>query len=364
MAQTELNIDTQAVGLGRISEIASALSSKKISAQFTNSNVSDSVRSTIDGRAFWLAQVSEAARNFAAIQAYEPSSGSTDRKAPSSCVSLVPTRDRLLGPNVSSRGAGKCHLRSKTSTLAVLGGLVGFISAVAITDIVPIGQFSFSDLWRQRPSHRTDLASWLASPIPAASPLESELASALLIVQPSPEVSGKPAPLGLTLQGKLDGAVITLTGLLPGMELSNGERIGADAWHLTATDLGDVWVGPPDGFVGSIDIIAELRSPNDKVVDRQTVHLEWLPPTSLGFTQEEIMPEQRKPEARSFAPPSAEVSDLVRTYGITRDQARRLINKIGKNRAKLDEAARMLKTGVLPETRTVDRSARRQDDIR
>ncbi len=76
------------------------------------------------------------------------------------------------------------------------------------------------------------------------------------------------------------------------------------------------------------------------------------------------MPEQRKPEARSFAPPSAEVSDLVRTYGITRDQARRLINKIGKNGPKLDEAARMLKTGVLPETRTVDRSARRQDDIR
>ena len=58
------------------------------------------------------------------------------------------------------------------------------------------------------------------------------------------------------------------------------------------------------------------------------------------------MPEQRKPEARKSAPPSAEVSDLVRTYGITRDQARRLINKIGKNRAKLDEAARTLKTGV------------------
>jgi hypothetical protein len=348
MAQTELNIDTQAVGLGRISEIARALSSK---------NVSDSVGSTIDGRAFWLAQVSEAARDFAAIQAYEPSSGSTDRKStPISCVSPVSRRDHLLGPNVSPLGSGPCYLRSKSSTLVVLGGLVGFISVVAITDIIPIGQFSFSDFWRQRPSHRTELASWLASPIPAASPLETELAIALLIVQPSREVSGKPAPLGLTLQGKLDGAVVTLTGLLPGMELSNGERIGADAWRLTATDLGDAWVGPPDGFVGAIDFIAELRSPNDKVVDRQTVHLEWLPSTSLAFTQwqpdrEEIMPEQRKPEARSFAPPSAAVSDLVRTYGITRDQARRLINKIGKNGAKLDEAARILKTRLSSETR-------------
>jgi hypothetical protein len=131
------------------------------------------------------------------------------------------------------------------------------------------------------------------------------------------------------------------------MELSNGERIGGDAWRLTAEDLGDVWVGPPDGFVGSIDIVAELRLRDDKVVDRQTVHLEWLSSTSPGFAHwEEIMPEERKPEARKSAPPSAEVSDLVRSYGITRDQARRLINKIGKNWAKLDEAARTLKTRI------------------
>ena len=35
-----------------------------------------------------------------------------------------------------------------------------------------------------------------------------------------------------------------------------------------------------------------------------------------------------------------EISYLVRAYGITRDQARRLIGSIGNNRAKLGEAAR------------------------
>jgi hypothetical protein len=322
MAQIELKVDTQAVALGRISEIARALSSKKVPAtQFDNSNISNSVRSTIDGRAFWLAQVSEAARNFAAIQAYEPSHGRTDRRGtPARSVTLVPTRDRLLGPNVSSLAPGPSYLRTKSSTLAALGGLAGLISAVAITDIVPVEQFSLSDFWHQRPWF-----SWISSPISAASPLEAELVSAFLIRQPSSEVSGNPAPLDLTLQRKLDGAVVTLTGLLPGMELSNGERIGTDAWRLTATDLGDVWVAPPDGFVGSIDIIAELRSPHDKVVDRQTVRLQWLASTSQGLDQwqpdrKEIIPEQRKLEARGFAPPSAEVSDLVRTYGITRDQ--------------------------------------------
>jgi hypothetical protein len=322
MAQSELKVDTQAVALGRISEIARALSSNKVPAtQFENSNIYTSVRSTIGGRAFWLAQVSEAARNVAAIQACEPCSGSTHGRGTLDwSVSLVPTRDRFLGFNVSSPALGRPCLRSKSSTLAVLGGLVGLISAVAITDVVPIGQFSLSDFWHQRPSW----LSWLVSPIPAASQLEAELASASLVSQPSPEVSGNPASLGLSLRGKLDGAVVTLTGLLPGMEFSNGERIGTDAWRLTATDLGDVWVGPPDGFVGSIDIIAELRSPDDKVVDRQTVHLQWLPSTSQGFDQwqpdaQKIMPEQRKLDARGFASPSAEVSDLGRTYGVTRD---------------------------------------------
>jgi hypothetical protein len=54
------------------------------------------------------------------------------------------------------------------------------------------------------------------------------------------------------------------------------------------------------------------------------------------------MPEERN----STAPRSGsaiEISELVRAHGITRDQARRLINRIGKNRAKLDQAARILK---------------------
>jgi len=45
--------------------------------------------------------------------------------------------------------------------------------------------------------------------------------------------------------------------------------------------------------------------------------------------------------SRSISP--TEISSLVCAYGITRDQARRLVNRIGKNRAKLSEAARILK---------------------
>ena len=40
---------------------------------------------------------------------------------------------------------------------------------------------------------------------------------------------------------------------------------------------------------------------------------------------------------------SNEISNLVRAYGITRDQARRLISKFKNDRAKLGKAARVLK---------------------
>jgi hypothetical protein len=40
---------------------------------------------------------------------------------------------------------------------------------------------------------------------------------------------------------------------------------------------------------------------------------------------------------------SIEISHLVHAYAITRDQATRLIGRIGNNRAKLVEAARILK---------------------
>jgi hypothetical protein len=54
------------------------------------------------------------------------------------------------------------------------------------------------------------------------------------------------------------------------------------------------------------------------------------------------MPNDHKSGPRRFAS-STEISNLIRAHGITRDQARRLINKFGNNRAKLSEAARILK---------------------
>jgi hypothetical protein len=57
------------------------------------------------------------------------------------------------------------------------------------------------------------------------------------------------------------------------------------------------------------------------------------------------MPKERKSGPSSS---SIEISNLARAYGITRDQARRLINRFGNNRVKLSEAARILKARLPP----------------
>jgi hypothetical protein len=247
--------------------------------------LSNIVEPTIDVRTNWLARVSEAAHALAATHVQEQVGGDTSRSSlsigatiPINRVPLVSERDRWLDPPP----AGLWRLRSK-STLAAAGALIGLISAIAMTDVVPIGQFPLSDFWRELPIDRGKLASRTAPPARAASPMQTEPATAGLIVQPSREMSGKPIRLAFALQGQSEGAVVTITGLVPGMELSNGDPIGAAAWRLTAKDLDDIWIGPPDGFIGSIDLVAELRLSEDTVVDRQTVHLEWLPSISPAF---------------------------------------------------------------------------------
>jgi len=60
----------------------------------------------------------------------------------------------------------------------------------------------------------------------------------------------------------------------------------------------------------------------------------------------ETMPKRHKSGLSTLAH-RGEISHLIHAYGITRDQARRLLSRIGHNRAKFAEAARILKARLL-----------------
>ena len=236
----------------------------------------------IGARAVWLRQVSEAASALAAAQVTEQLSGSRgpSKISVGTSITVTPARVVLLDPDVPPPS----RLRGR-SRLTVVCGLVGVILAVAIAAVIAIGQFSLAEIWRQLAIDRTiELASSSARPAPA----RAEPAIPRLIVQSSRAMSGEPVPLGLALQGPAEGAVVIITGLVPGMELSTGGAVGADAWRVPATDLSDAWISPPESFVGSTDLVAELRWPDNKIADRQTIHVEWVPPVSPAPPQRQL----------------------------------------------------------------------------
>ena len=226
---------------------------------------------SLGARGEWLARVSEAASGLAASHTPEQPRGSSSGSTITvSYTSLRPSRDRSLDPTFLF--APRSQLRSR-SKLAVCGGLIAIISSVAITAAIAIGEFQPADIWRQLGIHpTTELASWLSRP----AQLNSEQATPRLIVQSSRVSSGEPMPLGVALRGRAEGAVVIIKGLVPGMELSAGHAVGADAWQLPATDLGDAWIAPPEGFVGSTHLVAELRLSDEKMADQRMIQIDWV----------------------------------------------------------------------------------------
>jgi hypothetical protein len=112
-------------------------------------------------------------------------------------------------------------------------------------------------------------------PVQSASAQTSETPIPRLVVH-ARGIAGEPLPLGLTIEGGADGAVVIVTGLVHGMTLSTGDALHANVWQVPATDLANTWVGPPMGFVGMVDLIAELQLADATVIHRQPIQIEWV----------------------------------------------------------------------------------------
>jgi hypothetical protein len=197
-------------------------------------------------RAFWLGRVSEAASALASTRASER----LDANCPAP-RSPMPSKSRI----------------------ALLGGLVGVVLAATLTAFVAIEQFPLAHIWHQLIVQRAIGPGPLGAAVPN---VIAEFPAARLVARPRPRVmSSGPIPLGLAVEGRAEDAVVIITGLLPGMEVSEGDAASADAWRVSVAKLGHAWIAPPDYFGGSVDLIAELRLPDDKIADRLAIRLEW-----------------------------------------------------------------------------------------
>jgi hypothetical protein len=203
--------------------------------------------SNTDSGAFWLGQVSEAAAALAGT------------RVPKQFIESVGVADHLA-----------THVRSR-SKLAIFTRLVIILAVASLTALILTGQLPTDILTRD------DIIEVASLPVISnlVTTITPERTSAGLIVQSWRGNSDKPAPLGLAVQGPAEHAVVYIKGLMPGMELSSGSRVGSDAWEIPATGLGDAWIAAPPGFVGTAKLVAELRLPDSRIADRQAVYFEW-----------------------------------------------------------------------------------------
>jgi hypothetical protein len=251
-------------------------------------------------RGHWLGRVSEAARALAATNPSEqldndlkPSRKSTDES-----TALVPVNEA-----VSTRVLPN----PRKSRFAALRSLLGIALVITLAAFLVIDQFPVGNIWRQL-QRAVELGPSLNAIIPSIG-ADSDFPTARLVARPRPRVvSSGPKPLDLAVEGRAVGAVVIIRGLLPGMELSTGDSVAVDAWQVSVAKLSDAWIAPPDNFTGSLNLIAELRLPNNRVADRLTTQFDWVSlPTSPAVQGSSDRDESLR--AVALAPASAELRE-------------------------------------------------------
>jgi hypothetical protein len=228
-------------------------------------------------RAARLGEVWEAANALAAVQMPKDHLGGGIKRSDVSLgsdnaidgSSLVPLHNRrLVDPVVAP--TPPFHRRVVACLCLFIVILTGGTSAVIVFRQLPLA-YSWLD----------HVSSWVQFDR-STPPTARQDAFPRLRVETSRGLSGEPLQLRLAIDGPAEGSVVIITGMLAGMDISTGNEIGPDSWQLHSEDVPYAFVAPPEKFVGSVGLVAELRLANDKIADRQPVYLEWAPPSPLG----------------------------------------------------------------------------------
>jgi transposase-like protein len=200
---------------------------------------------------------------------------------PQLCESRPPPRE-LVSTSVRP-------LRARRSSMAWVGRLVMIVLLPAIIGFL-VAKLPVSTFWEWQAGDRTFELASSSSQLMKDLPAQRTELEPRLVAHRSSGMSGEPVPLGLTLRGSVDGGAVMIAGLVPGMSLSSGSAVGANAWQVPATDLANTWVGPPQNFVGEVELIAELHLADATIAHRQSIRIEWIAATAAGPEQASVVP--------------------------------------------------------------------------
>ncbi len=176
-----------------------------------------------------------------------------------------------------------CPVPPARSRIGVLACFAMTVAIVALLALFVVGKFptpwtvSAKDAEKDAPSAQNARTSEQPKPpVPQLS-----------LGQEAPRTSGDSFPLSASLTGAAEGASVVIEGLADGSTVTTGQSLGAHRWRIPISDLRDALVRPPRGYVGAMDVVLELRQPDDKLLDRKPLRLEWVAvaPPQVNATQ-------------------------------------------------------------------------------
>ncbi len=176
-------------------------------------------------------------------------------------------------------------LRFSLAVLVAAGIAAVLVMAIPASQRPAGDASSLSSIWQQVKS--TVLPAPQPTPVRRTATLSAQDGSALV---------NDALPLGVHVGAPPPAAFVAINGLPAGARLTSGRRV-ANEWRVPATEISGVSVIPADGFVGQMQLTAELRDGDGAALVAGTTRLSWTAPRAAA------VPVAPPPAAQAPAPP-------------------------------------------------------------
>ena len=130
-------------------------------------------------------------------------------------------------------------------------------------------------LWGSPVHHVTGEAD--AKPVVVDAQTEAQL-TPHLIVHDQHVLANEPLPLDVSVDHRVANATLRVAGLAAGTHLSSGKQVGDASWAVPLDGVKNLFMYAPTDFVGVMNSAVDLRGPDQRVIDRRKVRLEWVEP--------------------------------------------------------------------------------------
>jgi hypothetical protein len=161
-------------------------------------------------------------------------------------------------------------LRFSLAVLVAAGIAAVLVMAIPASQRPAGDASSLSSIWQQVKS--TVLPAPQPTPVRRTATLSAQDGSALV---------NDALPLGVHVGAPPPAAFVAINGLPAGARLTSGRRV-ANEWRVPATEISGVSVIPADGFVGQMQLTAELRDGDGAALVAGTTRLSWTAPRAAA----------------------------------------------------------------------------------